>query len=101
MGHGMYVQVLKGGENWSALMSWESKPDVISTPIQQMKSQRYRYRRFGFLYHGVLSPATMVAMRGSAPCPLLRTAIVDARDVASAVLLEVYEDRVYQIILQE
>ena len=35
-------------------ISCESNPEVISTPMQHMKSQRYIRRRLGFLYHGTL-----------------------------------------------
>lgn len=35
-------------------ISCESNPEVISTPMQHKKSQRYIRRRLGFLYHGTL-----------------------------------------------
>jgi hypothetical protein len=62
---GKHSHLLKGWENCSVPMSCESKPEVISTPMQQQKSQRYNSRRFGFLYHGTLSSATMRVMMGS------------------------------------
>lgn len=50
-------------------MSCESKPDVISTPIQHRKSHRYMRRRFRFLYHGTLSSAAKRVTIGSAVVP--------------------------------
>ena len=52
-------------------MSWESKPEVISTPIQQQNSHTYIRRRLGFLYHGTLSSATRRVTMGSAADPTL------------------------------
>ena len=52
-------------------MSCESKPDVISTPMQHRNSHTYMRRRFFFLYHGVLSSATRRVTMGSAVVPTL------------------------------
>lgn len=46
-------------------MSWESNPEVISTPIQHRKSQKYMTLMFGFLYHGTKSSATKRVRIGS------------------------------------
>ena len=51
-------------------MSCESKPDVISTPMHVRNRKMYMNRRFGFLYHGVLSPSTRRVTIGSAVFPV-------------------------------
>jgi len=57
-------------------MSCESKPDVISTPMQHRKSQKYIIRRFGFLYHTTLSSATRRVTMGSAVVPTFTLTIL-------------------------
>lgn len=46
-------------------MSCESNPEVISTPMQQAKRQKYMVRRFGFLYHLIGSSAAICVTMGS------------------------------------
>lgn len=69
-------------------MSCESKPEVISTPMQQRKRQMYISRRFGFLYHGTLSSSTRRVTMGSAAVPVFTcTATIVAALVGCAHLL--------------
>jgi shikimate kinase len=46
-------------------MSCESNPEVISTPMQQAKRQKYMVRRLGFLYHLIGSSAAICVTIGS------------------------------------
>jgi hypothetical protein len=46
-------------------MSCESNPEVISTPMQQAKRQKYIFRRLGFLYHLTGSSAAICVTIGS------------------------------------
>lgn len=62
----MFLHWRNLGVNWRVLMSWESKPDVISTPIQHKKRKKYIFLMLGFLYHGVLSSAAKLVRTGSA-----------------------------------
>lgn len=68
--HG-HSHLLNGPENCSVLMSWESNPEVISTPMQHRNNQTYISRRFGFLYHGTWSSSTRRVTMGSADAPVL------------------------------
>jgi hypothetical protein len=43
----------------------ESKPDVHSTPSPVGTRMRYKNRRLGFLYHGLVSACAMRVSRGS------------------------------------
>lgn len=54
-------------EIWTALIIWESKPEVISMPIHVGSSSRYSILRFLFLYHGTVSCNTRRVSIGSAP----------------------------------
>jgi len=70
------IHFWKAGENCSVLMSCESKPEVISTPMQQKKRQMYMRRRFLFLYHGTLSSWAKRVTIGSATEPMFTATIV-------------------------
>lgn len=59
------LHLFQDAENWRVLIRVESKPEVISMPMQTMKSQRYIYLRLRFLYHGTLSCATNWVTIGS------------------------------------
>ena len=67
----VYIHSWKGWANWRVLMSCESKPEVISTPMQHRKRKMYINRRFGFLYHITLSSWTRRVTMGSALVPTL------------------------------
>jgi hypothetical protein len=68
------VHLFQDVENWRTLMSWESNPEVISTPMQQAKRQKYIFRRFGFLYHLMGSSAAICVTMGSENPDALGTA---------------------------
>lgn len=68
---GAVIHLWNDWENCSVLMSWESKPEVISTPMQHTNKKMYMTRRFGFLYHGTLSSSTRRVTMGSAVLPML------------------------------
>lgn len=61
------LHALKVFEYCSVLSSCESKPEVISTPMQQMKSHTYIMRKLGFFLHDTLSSSTKRVTMGS-PC---------------------------------
>ena len=62
---GNIPHAFQGPENCKVLMSCESNPEVISTPMQQAKRQKYMKRRLGFLYHLTLSSAAICVTMGS------------------------------------
>ena len=64
-----YWHLFHAGINWSPLIIWESKPEVISIPMQVGYSRRYRSRRFGFCHHFTLSSSTTRVNTGSASWP--------------------------------
>ena len=49
----------------SVLINCESKPLVISIPMQQQKRKKYIFLRFGFLYQETLSSAASWVTMGS------------------------------------
>lgn len=53
------LQTFQAGTSCTALMIWESKPEVISMPIQQGNSMRYMKRKFLFFHHGNGSSSAM------------------------------------------
>lgn len=57
------------GINCRPLIIWESKPEVISIPIQVGYNRRYKSRRFLFLYHLTLSSSTTRVKTGSCSWP--------------------------------
>lgn len=71
-----FVHSWNVGANCSVLMSCESKPEVISTPMQHRKRKMYMRRSFGFLYHTTLSSWTRRVTMGSAVVPTLTLTIL-------------------------
>jgi len=63
---GFCLQSFQVSRIWRALIICESKPEVISIPIQVGNRSRYMCRRFGFLYQGILSSAARRVTMGSA-----------------------------------
>lgn len=59
------LQLFHFFENCKTLMSCESNPDVVSTPIQQQKRRKYITLRLGFLYHFTLSALDISVTMGS------------------------------------
>jgi hypothetical protein len=68
------IHLFQGPENCKTLMSCESNPEVISTPMQHAKRQMYMVRRLGFLYHLTGSSAAMWVTIGSENPDALGTA---------------------------
>ncbi len=67
-------------------MSWESNPEVISTPMQQAKRQKYIVRRLGFLYHLTGSSAAIWVTMGSENPDALGTAFGITRGMCGAIV---------------
>jgi hypothetical protein len=70
----LLVHLFQGPENCKTLISCESNPEVISTPMQQAKRQKYIFRRLGFLYHLTGSSAAICVTIGSENPDALGTA---------------------------
>ena len=84
---------MKVSEYCSVFRSCESKPEVISTPMQQMKSHTYIIRKLGFLIHDTLSSSTKRVTMGSPWWPLVPAPATIVADVLFGTVAVVFGSR--------